>query len=173
MLIILSIYSKNSNSLTNFLKLLYKLEINKTLNLKLTIYQCQQFKTCKVFSTLKSPHVNKKAQEQFEFRRYKKQLKIHVLQLTTFLAIFKTVKSSLFTDINTNIDFLVNKNPFKNRLISKASSDKFFKKFIKNNIQPKYTSVKLKSLTPNKSLLILDICGEFLLKAPCLDSSVG
>ena len=62
MFIILSIYSKNLNSLTNFLKFFF-------------------------LSVLKSPHVNKKSQEQFEYYIYTKQLKIHVFQIAKFLTI--------------------------------------------------------------------------------------
>ena len=65
MFIILSIYSKNVNSLTNFLKFFYKLKLNKVLKLKFHIIQSQKKNLFSFFSTLQSPHVNKKSQEQF------------------------------------------------------------------------------------------------------------
>lgn len=164
MSLILSIYSKNSSSLTNFLKLLYQFKINKILNLKFNISQCQQFRTRKIFSTLKSPHVNKKSQEQFEFRIYKKQLQMHVSQLTTFLTILKIVKSSLFTDISITIDFLTSPKSYKNRLVNQTNYDKFLKKFIQNKVKLKYVNIKFQSLISNKCIQILDIYGEVLLK---------
>lgn len=85
MFIILSIYSKNLNSLTNFKKFVYKLKVNKTLKLKFYIVQSQQKKNFSFFSTLKSPHVNKKAQEQFGYYVQNKKLKVHVSQITKFL----------------------------------------------------------------------------------------
>ena len=87
MFIIIQIFSKNSNSISNFLKFLYKLKTNKTLNLNFTIVQSSQFKKSKKLSVLKSPHVNKKAQEQFEYNVFNKQLKIYVSQLNKFLII--------------------------------------------------------------------------------------
>ena len=87
MFITLSIYSKNLNSLTNFLKFFYKFKINKTLKIKFYTTQSQQNQKFSFFSTLKSPHVNKKSQEQFEYSIYSKKLKIHVSQITKFLTI--------------------------------------------------------------------------------------
>ena len=87
MFIIIQIFSKNSNSISNFLKFLYKLKTNKTLNLNFIIIQSSQFKKSKKFSVLKSPHVNKKAQEQFEYNVFNKQLKIYVSQFNKFLII--------------------------------------------------------------------------------------
>jgi len=87
MFIIVSIYSKNLNSLTNFLKFFYKLQKNQTLKVKFYTTQSQKKKKFSFFSTLQSPHVNKKSQEQFEYSVYKKKLKIHVSQITKFLVI--------------------------------------------------------------------------------------
>jgi ribosomal protein S10 len=87
MFIILSIHSKNLNSLTNFLKFFYKLKINKTFKLKYHTIQSQQNKKFSFFSTLQSPHVNKKSQEQFEYSVHNKRLKIHTSQMTKFLTI--------------------------------------------------------------------------------------
>ena len=87
MYIIVSIYSKNLNSLTNFLKFFYKLQKNQTLKVKFHTIQSQKKKKFSFFSTLQSPHVNKKSQEQFEYSVHRKKLKIHVSQITKFLAI--------------------------------------------------------------------------------------
>lgn len=87
MFIIVSINSKNSISLTNFLKFLYKLKKNKIFKLEFYFLQSQQKKDKSFFSTLQSPHVNKKSQEQFEYRVYSKTLKIHVSQLVKFLTV--------------------------------------------------------------------------------------
>lgn len=87
MFIIVSIYSKNLNSLTNFLKFFYKLQKNQTLKVKFHTIQSQKKKIFSFFSTLQSPHVNKKSQEQFEYSVHRKKLKIHVSQITKFLTI--------------------------------------------------------------------------------------
>lgn len=87
MSIILSIFSKDTNSLTKFFKFFYKLEKKKKLKLKLFSKQfCKKNK--KVFlSVLQSPHVNKTSQEQFEYNVYCKKLKIEMYQLHKFLAL--------------------------------------------------------------------------------------
>lgn len=87
MSIILSIYSKNANSLTNFLKFFYKLKKKKFLKLKFYTKQSQKKRNFSFISVLQSPHVNKKSQEQFEYYVYSKQLKIQACQLTKFLFI--------------------------------------------------------------------------------------
>lgn len=87
MYIILSIYSKNLNSLTNFLKFFYKLKTNKAFNLKFYSIQSQQKDKLSFFSTLQSPHVNKKSQEQFEYSLHNKRLKIQTSQMIKFLTI--------------------------------------------------------------------------------------
>jgi ribosomal protein S10 len=87
MFIILSIYSKNANSLTNFLKFFYKLRKKKFLKLKIYTKQSQKKKKFSFFSVLQSPHINKKSQEQFEYYVYSKQLKIQAYQPTKFLFI--------------------------------------------------------------------------------------
>ena len=50
------------------------------------------------FTVLKSPHVNKTAQEQFEYRIYKKQLKCFAFQSVLFLmySIIATGRDILF-----------------------------------------------------------------------------
>lgn len=105
MFIILSIYSKNLTSLTNFLKFFYKIKTNKTFKLKFYSIESQQKKNFSFFSVLKSPHVNKKSQEQFEYYLHSKKLKIHVSQLTKFLTIWKIVKTILFSDIKIETRF--------------------------------------------------------------------
>lgn len=85
MFIILSIHSKNLNSLTNFLKFFYKLKTNKTFKVKFSSIQSQQNDKFSFFSTLQSPHVNKKSQEQFEYSVHNKRLKVHASQMIKFL----------------------------------------------------------------------------------------
>ena len=87
MFIILSIYSKNLNSLTDFLKFFYKFTTNKAFEVKFCTVQSQQQKQFSFFSTLQSPHVNKKSQEQFGYYMYRKKLKIDIFQMAKFLTI--------------------------------------------------------------------------------------
>lgn len=157
MFILIQIFSKNSNSISNFLKFLYKLKTNKILNLNFTVIQSSQFRKSKKFSVLKSPHVNKKAQEQFEYNVFNKQLKIYVSQLSKFLIIWKTVKSTLFTDVNLTFKFIANQNSSNYTTINKVNSDKFIK-------SKQYLKLLDTKQGKNHSLLLWDVFGEFCLK---------
>ena len=176
MFITLSIYSKNLNSLTNFLKFFYKLKTNKVL--KLNFFPIQSQKNKKVFflSVLQSPHVNKKSQEQFNYHIYNKQLKIHVSQMAKFLTVWKIVKIKLFPDIKLKKKIWLNNKVFKYTLFDKTDHDRFILKFCqksksKSNIlnRTKFeTSILKRSSFSNKTghvfLKLLDTHGEILLK---------
>ena len=177
MFIILSIYSKNSNSLTNFLRFFYKLKTNKTLKIKFFSVQSPKNTKFSFFSVLQSPHVNKKSQEQFEYHMYCKQLKVHVSQLEKFLFIWKIVKTRLFFDIKIETHFLSNNKLYNYSLLTKTDYDKFIYKFFKKkscylpkackwnflNYQQK-NQLSLTNLTGQTFLKLLDIHGEILLK---------
>lgn len=153
MFIILSIYSKNLNSLTNFLKFVYKIKMNKIFKMKFYIIQSQRKKNFSFFSTLQSPHVNKKSQEQFEFYMYNKKLKIHVAQISKFLTMCKIIKTTLFADVQIKIEFLDSNSSFQC-----INYDKFKLKFLRKKI---FFST---NRTDQTSLKLLDISGEILLK---------
>jgi len=177
MFITLSIYSKNSNSLTNFLKFFYKLKTNKILKLKFSPIQFQKKKKVFFFSVLQSPHVNKKSQEQFGYYVYNKQLKIHISQMAKFLVIWKIVKIKLFSDIKIKKKFWLNTKLFKPTLFDKTDYNRFILKFFQKSELNLLKSNKLKHrkrIVPKQSLLsnktghvflkLLDVHGEILLK---------
>ena len=185
MFIILSIHSKNFNSLTNFLKFFYKLNTNKILKLKFYSIQSQQKDKFSFFSTLQSPHVNKKSQEQFEYSLHHKRLKIHASQMIKFLTIWNIIKMRMFLDIKIEIEFWVQKKSLHNTLLTKLDCDRFKQKFYeKRNFifitkrfnrrlrKTKCFHKKIKkkqsffsfSPTPYTFLKLLDIHGEILIK---------
>ena len=190
MFIILSIYSKNLNSLTHFLKFLYKFKTNKTFKLKFYTIQSQQNDKFSFFSTLQSPHVNKKSQEQFEYSLHNKRLQIHVSQIIKFLTIWKIVKTTMFSDVKIKIEFRVQNNLLKSARLTKLDCDKFQFKFLKRrklNLCSNRFSGKMAGKTQKKNkkiisngtthtfLKLLDMYGEILMKdfSRSLDSSVG
>jgi hypothetical protein len=69
----------------------------------------------KVFTTLKSPHVNKTAQEQIEFRLFSRQIKIFSFQILKFLILIKQIQTKICPDIEIQIKFVLN-----NKIISKT-----------------------------------------------------
>jgi len=118
MFINITILSKNYQFLKLFLKFCFK---NKSKFDKI-FFKCLQNKNKKVkIVLLKSPHVNKKAQQHFELNIFLKKFKIFSFQLLKFLILLKKFKTFLFLDIKIQIKFLLNKNMF---LVKKR---KFFK----------------------------------------------
>lgn len=136
LIIIINVYSKNKNSLNNFLTLLsnfikkskaiiYKEKLQKQKKTKLTI--------------LKSPHVHKSAQEQFEYRIYKQQVLVFLLNPSQLLVFLKKVIKFAFYNIKIVVNyFLLNKhknlskflnlNNYFLNLKSNYSNDFFLKK---------------------------------------------
>ena len=190
MYIILSIYSKNLNSLTNFLKFFYKLKTNKAFNLKFYSIQSQQKDRLSFFSTLQSPHVNKKSQEQFEYSLHNKRLKIQTSQMIKFLTIWKLIKSKMFLDIEIEIEFWAQKKLSQSILLTKLDCDRFRSKFFKKKVvnfttkrfpnqiehcRKQKNNFFVSKISTSTFLKLLDIHGEALIKnfIKSLDSSVG
>lgn len=104
----IAIRSKNYNSLKSFLrifKILTKTEELK-LNKILKVFQHKRFK--KVFTILRSPHVNKSAQEQFEYNLFVKHVNIKSQQILKILIILKKIKIISFSDIEIKLKFIIN-----------------------------------------------------------------
>jgi hypothetical protein len=79
----------------------------------------QQKQKQKVFTTLKSPHVNKTAQEQIEYRVFSKQINIFSFQILKFLILIKQIQTKICPDIEIQIKFVLNNKIIpKTKLIS-------------------------------------------------------
>ena len=111
----LYIYSKNYDSLNNLNEFLS----NKLSNLKFTKVNKQTKKTIVTF--LKSPHVNKIAQERFQANHFSKNLVIKSKNPFLILFIIKFLKKSLFLDVKFKIKFL-NKKCYIDSVIKKNSN---------------------------------------------------
>jgi ribosomal protein S10 len=123
MFISIHIYSKNYNSLLNFVKHTQKSTFFKN---KLKLYnQNYFFKKTKIFTVLKSPHVNKTAQEHFEFDYYTKYFKIYSKQNLVFLLFLKSLKRHLFFDIQFKIKIINQPQKQKIKLKNKINPDNF------------------------------------------------
>ena len=77
MFINIYIYSKNKLSITNYLKFIKKRFNKKKLKTKNIMFVFKKKIKTTVFTVLKSPHVNKTAQTQFENKLYRTQLTIY------------------------------------------------------------------------------------------------
>lgn len=161
--------SKNKNSINNFF-----LFCNKTIPFNLNVIQknFQKKTKKKKLTILKSPHVNKKAQEQFESRVFKKQFTIQITKTFKYLVFLKKLNTSLFPDIKIELQHMVNNKNIEKIKIFNPYNFKINKyyEFKIYNLNLKYlkkkTNISKYSLTKktNPLLKIFDLYGEFLKK---------
>lgn len=123
-----TIKSKNKNSLTKFNKAFRRVLINKKLSiLKKTVF-FQKKGTKKVFTILKSPHVNKTAQEQFQFNLFVKNLRIKSFKIVRILVILKKIQSVCFADVQIKIKFILDSE--LDAILNLDILDPFIRRFI-------------------------------------------
>ena len=149
MFINIYVSSKNSISLNTFLRFFLKISKNKQIKTNIYSIQHSKPKLTKKFSILKSPHVNKKAQDQFEFRVYRKQLSLYSYQGLKLLMILKKIQCKLFADVKIKVEFVLNENKFYKETHKKFNPNKFS---LKKN--------KVNSLSSKSYLQFLDVYGE-------------
>jgi len=160
MFINIHIYSKNYASIKRIIAIFSNHYLLKKLNLTIfrSIYQNPTKR--KIFTVLKSPHVNKIAQEHFEYNIYKKTLKIHCFKGFLVLTVLRMLKYKIFADVKFKISII--SFPFK------------FKQNLQNNINPNNFILIRNSFCLKTYLKIFNNYGNFVLRSKvCLDSSVG
>lgn len=107
MFVIIDIYSKNLSSLLVFVSFFLNEKLKPIYFTKcLSVLQKKKKKT--FLTILKSPHVNKTAQEQFGSCVYKKRIKVFTLKLPLFIVLLKTIRFNLISDINFQIKVISN-----------------------------------------------------------------
>jgi ribosomal protein S10 len=168
----LTFLSKNKNSLQSAFFFFLKTSI---LNFNV-VKKYFQKKTKKHFLTiLKSPHVNKKAQEQFEIRIFSKQLSIYSPKKLKYILFLKKTQENLFSDVKVKIKFSLNEKKQNNFRFTILNPNNYKLDINKNRISQKdsLSSIKAKknlqkfTSKDNKKtkhfLEIVDIYGEFKL----------
>ena len=103
----IKIESKNQISIKKFLRFFKETSNNSNFKVIQKFFYKKEKKT--FVSILKSPHVNKSAQEQFEIRTSSRQIKIQTTQPFKFLIMLKKIKANLFPDINIKLKLITNK----------------------------------------------------------------
>lgn len=112
MLFKLSLKSKNVNSLKNFIFTLNSIE--NILNEKsLKIKPIKKLKKV-LFSILKSPHVNKTSQEQFDYVYYSSEILIFTNDYLKVLLFLKLLSNKFFSSINMKVTVITG---YKNDLM--------------------------------------------------------
>ena len=169
MFITIHIYSKNYKSMEQFLNFFTSVYSNEKLKVRASKTLFQRKTKRKFFSILKSPHVNKKAQEQFEYFYYKRQLTVFSYQILWLLSILKVIKSKLFSDVKLKVNFFSGKvtprESFKSTfnpnsyILNDNKDKKGLKSLPKFNFHESQREKRFKNY-----LMLFDIYGETLLK---------
>lgn len=125
----------NNSVLVNYFIIFFQKSVFKNRFFKLFTLLCYFFKPKrkKIFSILKSPHINKKAQQQFKFLTILLTIKIKTFEITPFLFFLKKIIFQLFASFNKVITFLFRKKSIK--LLFKVFNPIKFKTdfFVQNN----------------------------------------
>ena len=152
----LKIESKNQISIKNFLKFFKETNSNNFKIIKKFFYKKEK----KTFiSILKSPHVNKSAQEQFEIKKHSVQITIQTNQPFKFLLVLKKIKTNIFPDINLKLRLIFNKkvhNSFKQKIFN---IDNFKLKQGSKFKNKKFIFDTIKFNNENQILSLFDIYG--------------
>jgi ribosomal protein S10 len=119
MYICIFIKSKNKNSIKNFLLFFNKIIMLNDLHSKSIVHISKSKLNKEVFTVLKSPHVNKIAQEHFELNIYSRKIKIYSSKNFKFLVILKYLLNKYFFDINLKYSIIFNnKEKYLNKLLN-------------------------------------------------------
>jgi ribosomal protein S10 len=147
----ITISSKNKTTIRKFFNFLQK-NLSNIENKAILQYKKKKNKK-KIINVLKSPHINKSAQEKFQYTIYSITIKIYSFKINKQIILFKKLNNNLFPDIKTKI--VTSKNNKKNQ--------KTKIKFLNNNkLLLNVNSIKEKILIKKTSnyLEILDTFGE-------------
>ncbi len=115
---------------------------------------------------LKSPHVNKTAQEQFEVRIFSRQLNIYSPKSLKYLISFKKIKNNSLSDIFVKINFFLDKkseNHLKLKIINPNNFRIQTNLYRNQKINRKLSTKKQDNLYFKKIknfIKIFDVCGE-------------
>lgn len=144
----ITIISNNKQSVKDFIIFLK----NCPLNIKnIKKYSYKKTKK-KIVTVLKSPHVNKTAQEQFEIILFRTKLSIFSFSNLKSLIFFKKLKNSLFPDIKIKIKFNINNNFDKQKNIEVINPINYKLNYFSNNLNQKQTRIELKRNKTTRNL---------------------
>ena len=131
-----------------------------------TVKSYYQKKTkSKKFSLLKSPHVNKSAQEQFEYRIHTKKLFVHSAQHLKFLYFLKKTQSILFPFVKIKLIGHLNEELQFNSINNRIKSNKLNLGFLNFNNKPFNSSLYIQYFN------LLDSNGEYNIQK-CVNSKL-
>ena len=164
----LRIHSKNEKSLKKFLHFFFK-------HLKTKFNIIKQSTTNrisrKIITFLKSPHVNKSAQDHFEMHTFINKVFIRGFYLEKKTIFLKKVLDKLFQDIYIDLELSTNKkankknssflfSPNNNKLLKNKSPKQNFKRYKQKNLLEKLNHKKSYLIHLIKFLKAINVFGE-------------
>ena len=172
MIIIINISSKSYVSLNNFINFFLSKKFMSKLKVVVQKSKFVHPTKSNLYTVLKSPHVNKTAQEQFISKTFNIEFELFVYQPHLFFFFLKIIKNTLISDIIVNYKIIINKTLFKNKIKNTLTPNGF--NFILFDKKKK----KIVKFYLKQYLKLTAIYGEFLLtnkkiSFKCLGSSVG
>jgi ribosomal protein S10 len=131
----LFITTKNPKSLKSFLHFLVNQSHKNDVFFLTKIFFLKKNK--QIFTLLKSPHVNKSAQEQFEVKTLTLQINFNVVNIYKCLIFLKKINNTLFADISFKLKFFhnVKKQISLIKTINNKNKLKYDFFFIKNSFK--------------------------------------
>lgn len=162
MFVNIKISSKNKRSLDQFLKYLISMTSISKLKLKTVFKQFHVKKSRKVFTLLKSPHVNKKAQKHFEYITISSKASVTSFQIFKLLVFLKKIQKCVGFDISVKLKFMVNRSIDVSNFSWNIHPHACRVRFHQKKVKPFDPFVKI-------YLKYFDTYGSF----GCLNSSVG
>jgi Ribosomal protein S10p/S20e len=170
----LKVSSKGKRILKKFITVFTKLESLPVFFKLFSIYEKRKFIT-----VLKSPHVNKTAQEQFEYRFYSKHFLIYSFKPLTLFLLLKKLKNVSFPGVNLKIKGLFERTKTNKHLLNIINPDNivlihFSKTYVskqrfKISKRARITKIisqnsKANSLLSKKYIQLFDLYGEAYLR---------
>ena len=150
------ITGKNSQACNKFLNLFKNLDCAQNSVYWKTV---SRFNKKNFITVLKSPHVNKTAQEQFEYRIYSKCIIVHTFKPLFFLLLIKNLQGICFSNITLKVTLFTEGVKFTNKNINlleyfNSNNIKLHRKLQNTPLTLKYTQY----------IEILDLYGEIYCK---------
>lgn len=162
MFLYFNISCKEKKTLNKFIDFFQRLNF-LPISLKLFSKQKKQ----KFVTVLKSPHVNKTAQEQFEYRFYSKDFLIRSFKPLTLFLLLKKLKNQSFLGINLKVEGLFDKTSFYRYILRVVTPDNL----CLGNNKMRGRSLKTISMVPRRKywfvkryVQLFDLHGEICLK---------
>jgi ribosomal protein S10 len=150
MFLYFKVSSKDNKILKKFLKFLLKLNM-----LPVVIKHVPKQQKRKFVTILKSPHINKTAQEQFEFRHYSKEFIVNSIKPLTFFLIIKKLKNLSFSGLKLEVKGLFN---------FETKTKSFLKQLDPDNIILNQRRTSAKQSSQKRYIQLFDCYGEVWLK---------